>query len=286
MRYVQVMPFTTLIDTDSLAARLDDPGIVLVDCRFQLADAAWGEQAYLEQHLPGAVYAHLDRDLSGPKTGANGRHPLPLPEALTATLGRLGISTGQQVVAYDQDNGMFASRVWWLLRWMGHESVAVLDGGLGRWIAEGGPTMSGRVEREPRVFTGAPRPDMIASLADVTASLGNPNIRLIDARAPGRYRGDVEPIDRVGGHIPGAANRFFQDNLAGGLFRAPDALRADFEQAAAGLTPDRVISYCGSGVTGCHNLLAMAHAGLHGARLYPGSWSEWSADPARPVEKG
>jgi thiosulfate/3-mercaptopyruvate sulfurtransferase len=277
--------YTTLIDTDALASRLSDAGIVIVDCRFDLANPAAGEADYERGHIPGAVYAHLDRDLSGAKTGSNGRHPLPPQDALVETLGRLGIDNDTQVIAYDHDTGMYASRLWWLLRWMGHDRVAVLDGGFTRWIAEGRPVESGVTIHPPRTFVPHPRRDMTVN-AEEAGTFGRSSAhRLVDARAPERYRGDAEPIDPVAGHIPGAVNHFFQQNLENGTFKTPQALRAAFENALGNVTADNVVCYCGSGVTACHNLLALEHAGLPGARLYPGSWSEWVADRSRPVER-
>jgi thiosulfate/3-mercaptopyruvate sulfurtransferase len=279
------MAFTTLIDTRTLADRLADPAFAVVDCRFSLDDERWGERNYVEAHIPGAAYAHLDRDLSGMKTGNNGRHPLPSTDELTATLSRLGIDQGIQVVAYDQDTGMYASRLWWLLRWMGYRAVAVLDGGFAKWTAEGLPTARGEESRPPRAFRGAPVAGMVVNVNEVAALARRTDWRLVDARAPERYRGEIEPIDRAGGHIPGAVNHFFKWNLAkDGTFLMPELLRARLRQATTDVAPDHVVSYCGSGVTACQNLLALEHAGLGGAKLYPGSWSEWSSDPARPIE--
>jgi len=281
------MAMTTLISTAVLAARLDDPAFAIVDCRFRLDDVAWGEREYAAAHVPGAVYAHLDRDLSGPKTGTNGRHPLPGSDGLEATLGRLGIASGVQVVAYDQDNGMYASRLWWLLRSMGHDAVAVLDGGFKKWCAEGRATKSGPETRAPRAFDGSPRPGMAVDAAFVASLAGKPEWRLVDARAPERYRGETEPLDKTPGHIPSAKNHFFQWNLnESGTFKSPEALRARLSESVGDVSPDRIVCYCGSGVTACHNLLALEHAGLKGAMLYPGSWSEWSSDPDRPVMVG
>jgi thiosulfate/3-mercaptopyruvate sulfurtransferase len=280
------MKHTTLVNTDTLAS-LASANLAIVDCRFDLARPDAGEAAYRESHIPSAVYAHLDRDLSGPKTGTNGRHPLPSPDALVQTFGRLGIDADTQVIAYDQDTGMYASRLWWLLRWMGHDAVAVLDGGFARWTAEQRPTTAGIETRERRTFIGSPRAGMTVSAADLPAIAQSTDGRLIDARAPERYRGEVEPLDPVAGHIPGALNHFYMRNLSAGRFLPPDALRQRWRESlgeradAAG-----VVSYCGSGVTACHNLLSLEHAGLHGARLYPGSWSEWVADANRPVERG
>jgi thiosulfate/3-mercaptopyruvate sulfurtransferase len=280
------MVFTTLISTSQLAARLTDPAFVVVDCRFKLADEDWGKGEYLARHIPGAVYAHLDRDLSGPKTGRNGRHPLPDPLALSDTFSRMGIAQGTQVVAYDEDSGMFASRLWWLLRWLGHDTVAVLDGGFAKWIAEGRPVRAGDEHREARAFRGALGGDAVVCAKDIAARLGQPGRLLLDARAPERFRGEVEPVDKVAGHIPGAVNYPFPGNLdERGTFRSPEDLRARLSAAIGDIPPDQVVCYCGSGVTACQNLLAFEHAGLHGVKLYPGSWSEWSSDPSRPIER-
>jgi thiosulfate/3-mercaptopyruvate sulfurtransferase len=281
------MAFTTLISTAALAARLDDPAFAIVDCRYKLDDASWGAREHAASHLPGAVYADLGRDMAGPRNGTNGRHPLPDPHTLAQTFGRLGIASGVQVVAYDQDNGMYASRLWWLLRWLGHDAVAVLDGGFKKWAAEGRPTADGAGHREPRAFTGEPRADRAVDVEHVAELVDTREWRLIDARAPERYRGDVEPIDKTAGHIPGAANHFFQRNLdEHGLFRTPEELRAQMKESLGDKPAEQAVCYCGSGVTACHNLLALEHAGLKGAKLYAGSWSEWSSDPSRPIEKG
>ena len=286
------MPFRTLVSAPDLAAHLGDAEWLAVDCRFQLADAAWGEREYLTSHIPGASYAHLNTDLSAPLTGTNGRHPLPNPDVLVRTFTRLGIRNGMQVVAYDQDNGMFASRLWWLLRWMGHTDVAVLDGGFKKWTAEHRPVAAGRADRAhgspalPTPFAGAPRHDMTADVDDVARIVTRGDALLLDARAPERYRGDLEPLDRVPGHIPGAANHFFQDNVdEQGVFRPAAELRERLSAAMGSTPPAQVVCYCGSGVTACQNLLAMEVAGLSGAKLYGGSWSEWSSDPQRPVER-
>jgi thiosulfate/3-mercaptopyruvate sulfurtransferase len=281
------MAFRTLISTAALAMHLDDPPFAIVDCRAKLDDPTWGAVQHAASHIPGAMYADLTHDLSGPKTGTNGRHPLPDPATLTKTLGRLGITSGMQVVAYDQENGMFASRLWWLLRWLGHDAVAVLDGGFKKWLAEGRPTESGEVHRGPQPFSGSPRAEMTVDVQTVTSRLGSGGPQLVDARAPERYRGDTEPIDKIGGHIPTAKNHFYQQNLdEQGLFRTPEELRAQITATVGDLPADQIVCYCGSGVTACHNLLAFEHAGLTGAKLYAGSWSEWSSDPTRPVERG
>jgi thiosulfate/3-mercaptopyruvate sulfurtransferase len=279
------MAFTTLIGAQALAAHLTDPAFALVDCRFTLDDDAWGERAYRAGHIPGAIYAHLDRDLSGTKNGRNGRHPLPSAEALRRTLSRFGIDSDLQVVAYDQDAGMYASRLWWLLRWMGHEAVAVLDGGFAKWTSDGHRTVGGVESRAARAFGGTPRQEMVSDAADVAALLHRDDWRLVDARAPERFRGEAETLDRVAGHIPGAVNHFFKHNLAeDGTFLPQEKLRENLRRTIGGAAPDRTICYCGSGVTACHNLLALEHANLGGAKLYAGSWSEWSSDPERPVE--
>lgn len=284
------MRFTTLVDVRTAAALAGRDDVAFVDCRFQLHEPTWGRAAYLASHLPGAAYADLDRDLSGPRTGRNGRHPLPDPSELRHTLGRLGIARGRQVIAYDQDSAMYASRLWWLVRWLGHRDVAVLDGGFAAWTEANGPTRSGEEPIAARSFEGAPDAHMVAPLEEVIALAGDPHgdsVRLIDARAPERFRGDVEPLDHAAGHIPGAQNHFFKNNLdAAGRFLDPETLRRGFADELGTTAPDRVVAYCGSGVTACHNLLALEHAGLRGARLYPGSWSEWSSDPRRPIATG
>lgn len=281
------MASKTLISTEALASHLAGPEYVIADCRFKLDDTGWGEQAYRVAHIPGAVYAHIDRDLSGVKNGRNGRHPLPESRALADTFGRFGITSDAQVVAYDQDSGMFASRLWWLLRWMGHEAVAVLDGGFAKWTAEGRPTTGGTETKPPVSFTGAPQPAMMADAHAVRSAVSSGTPLLLDARAPERYRGDVEALDPVAGHIPRARNYFFEWNLnEHRAFRPPEELRERLRGALGSVEPHNVICYCGSGVTACHNLLAMEHAGLTGAKLYPGSWSEWCADEKNPIQTG
>ena len=279
------MPFRTIIDTDTLSRFIGDRSLVIVDCRFRLDDLGWGARGYETQHIPGAVFADLDRELSGEKTGVNGRHPLPDPATFAGTLGRLGIDASVQVAAYDQDSGMYASRFWWMLRWMGHENVAVLDGGFAKWLAEKRETASGMESRPLRTFTGVARADMVVSAHGVAALAGRSDWRLVDARAPERFSGESETIDKKAGHIPGAANHFFKWNIdERNLMRPVEDVRAGFERSLGGTPPDHVVSYCGSGVTACQNLLALEHAGLSGAKLYPGSWSEWSSDPSRPTE--
>jgi thiosulfate/3-mercaptopyruvate sulfurtransferase len=277
------MPYQTIITTEALAAHLHDPHFAVVDCRFKLDDVRWGEEQWRIGHIPGAVYAHLDRDLSGPKSGTNGRHPLPDPAVFARTLGRFGIAD-QQVVAYDQDTGMFASRLWWLLRWMGHDSVAVLDGGFARWVEEGRAVSESESSRPAAEFHGSPRGDMTVDADTVATATTRSDWRVLDARAPERYRGEVEPMDPVAGHIPGATSYFFQRNLNDqGGFRTPEDLRERLRAVTGNVSADHIVSYCGSGVQASHNLLALEHAGIQGAKLYPGSWSEWISDPSRPI---
>jgi thiosulfate/3-mercaptopyruvate sulfurtransferase len=272
---------TLLIDADTLAQWLDDPGLRVVDCRFQLGDPLAGRAAYLRGHIPGAVYADLERDLSAAPSAASGRHPLPERSDLAATLGHLGISNSHQVVAYDDAGGATAARLWWLLRWMGHGAVAVLDGGLAAWRA-GGRQLDAAEVRPPvaRFLPGAPLTHTVDAADILQGRVG----QLLDARSAARYRGDVEPLDTVAGHIPGAINHPFDSSLdESGRFRSPERVRESLEDSLAGASPESAAAMCGSGVTACHLLLAMEVAGLRGARLYPGSWSEWIRDPARPV---
>ena len=279
--------YRTLIGTADLARHLGDPAFVIVDVRHDLGKPdTYGVETYAQSHVPGAVFAHVDRDLSAPTTGRNGRHPLPTPEGASAVFGRLGIDATKQVVVYDQGSGIYASRLWWMLRWLGHDNVAVLDGGFARWTREGRA-----VEREARVATPAKfvarrvRPTVNAT--GIAASLPRHALVLLDARAAERYRGDAEPLDPVAGHIPGALNRPYSRNVAAdGTFRPAAELRAEFDAMLHGRAPADVVHYCGSGVTACHNVLAMTIAGYPLTRLYPGSWSEWCADPKRPVAKG
>ncbi|WP_164964234.1 sulfurtransferase [Rubrivivax sp. JA1026] len=278
------MSFTTLVSAEDL--RTAPAGVVVLDCGFDLGDPAAGERAFAAGHLPGAIYAHLERDLSGPKgDGRRGRHPLPTREAFAATVGAWGITPETQVVCCDAQGGPYAARAWWMLKWLGHEKVAVLDGGPAAWTAAGGELVSSATAPAAGApYPLSPEPAMPTITAEsLLAALGH--VRLVDARAGERFRGEVEPIDPVGGHIPGATNRCFKDNLqADGRFKPAATLRAEFERWA---TPaEQVVLQCGSGVTACHNLLAMAHAGFEGMRLYPGSWSEWCRDPARPIARG
>ncbi|MBU3695987.1 sulfurtransferase [Dechloromonas sp.] len=280
------MSFSTLIGVATLQANLENPDWRIVDVRHQLTDNGYGERAYAEAHIPGAVFMHCDRDLSGSMTGINGRHPLPDRDRLIARLGGIGIGPQTQVVVYDDAQGMIAGRLWWLLRWLGHEAVAVLDGGLQAWLAAGGVMSADVLPPRPAVFVAADPLTGLVTAGEVMDALGQPTMQVVDARAPDRFRGENETLDPVGGHIPGAINRFFRDNLeADGRFKAPAQLRAEWLARLAGIPPERVVHQCGSGVSACHNQLAMAVAGLSGSRLYAGSWSEWCADSGRPVAR-
>lgn len=283
------MPSAPLISATELLALVGTPAApVLLDCGFDLGDTDAGERDHHAGHLPGARYLHLDRDLSGPKTAAGardgGRHPLPGRALLAERVGQWGVQPGRAVVCYDRQGGPFAARAWWLLRWLGHAQVRVLDGGVDAWRAAGGTLDT----RAPAVPPAPPYPALPPAMGtiDAPALLAAPGaVDLLDARAAERFRGEVEPLDARAGHIPGARNRFFKNNLAAdGRFKPATELRREFE--ALGLQPERVVHQCGSGVTACHNLLAMEQAGLAGTRLYPGSWSEWSADPSRPAAQG
>lgn len=282
------MAHTVLISTTELEAHLHNPLWAVVDCRFDLNNTSWGETAYQAGHIPAAVYAHLDRDLSGPKTGTNGRHPLPDINEFERRVRAWGISAHTQVVAYDQDNGMYASRLWWLLKYVGHEAVAVLEGGWAKWLREGRPTQAGHISHAAADFVARLNPALVLTAEEVAQDwMNNPTRRLLDARAPERYRGEVEPLDRVAGHIPGAGNYFYKDNVNGdGTFRPAEELRAKFLDLLGDVPPEEVAHYCGSGVSAAHNILAMQVAGLPLTKLYAGSWSEWSSDTERPVEIG
>ncbi len=283
------MPYTTLIPVAELMQHLDNPAFVILDCRAELTDENAGAAAFAAGHLPGAQHADADRQLSdksaGPGGAFRGRHPLPSPEAFIETLRGWGVYPNSQVVAYDAHGSMFASRLWWMLRWVGHRSVAVLDGGLPAWQAAGGALTTDVIVR-PRGSITLQQP-LVATVSanDVLANLGRHERLVIDARANDRFRGENETIDPVAGHIPGAKNRWFKDNLlADGRFKPAESLRTEFSAMID--SPQTTIAQCGSGISACHNLLAMEIAGLSGAALYPGSWSEWSSDPSRPVATG
>ncbi|TSA18401.1 MAG: sulfurtransferase [Betaproteobacteria bacterium] len=277
---------TTLVSTAELAAHLDDPAWAVFDCRHSLSEPDSGAEDYAHAHIPGARFIHLDRDLSAPVNGTNGRHPLPDAQTFMRRLEAAGIDSSKQVVAYDAQTGVYAARLWWMLRWVGHEKVAVLDGGYAKWMREGHPQSAAVPQPAPARFSGQPRA-ITADVEDVLRSLGRPGRILIDARAPDRFRGENETLDPVGGRIPGSINRCFRDNLdSRACFKPAAELAGDFAALLGNAPPEAVVHSCGSGVTACHNLLAMEIAGLHGSRLYPGSWSEWCSDPSRPTEKG
>lgn len=275
---------TTLISVPDLAAHLDDARWVVCDCRHDLADVEAGRRAYHASHIPGARFVHLDEDLSAPMTGRNGRHPLPDPGQFARRLGDLGIANESQVVAYDASGGCYAARMWWMLRWLGHDAVAVLDGGWNAWLAASHSISKEAPEIRTARFTPRFRPDAAVDANTIAERLGKPGPFLLDARSADRFRGENETLDPVAGHIPGAVNRFFKRNLDGnGRFRPPAELAEELSDMLGQCPASDVIHYCGSGVTACHNLLAMEIAGLSGSRLYPGSWSEWCSDPSRPV---
>jgi thiosulfate/3-mercaptopyruvate sulfurtransferase len=273
---------STLVSTAELAAH---PQWRVFDCRHDLAKPSLGEEQYREAHIPGALFAHLERDLSAPKTGRSGRHPLPDPKNFASWLEESGVLRTDQVVCYDAGNGAMAARLWWMTRWIGHEAVAVLDGGLAKWLAEKRPVTAEVPRFAPSQYSLNRKPQGHLSASDVE-SRGN-EMLLLDARAPARYRGEQEPIDPVAGRIPGAKNRFNIDNVSPqGTFKSPGQLKQEFQAVLGDRAPSEVVHYCGSGVAACHNLLAMEIAGLPGGRLYAGSWSEWIADPKRPIESG
>lgn len=282
---------TPLIDAEALRERTGTTDLVLLDCSFDLMDTALGERQFIEAHLPGAHYLHLERDLSGDKVDAHGRfrgrHPLPTREAFAATAGAVGITPASAVVVYDRQGSMYAARAWWMLRWIGHGAVAVLDGGLQAWQDVGGALAAGAAATAPARKAPYPLAEAGVRTIDVQALLVRlGTVTVLDARAAERFRGEVEPLDAQAGHIPGALNRFFKDNLGpDGRFRDAASLKRDYAALIGATAAAQVVHQCGSGVTACHNLLAMAAAGLDGGVLYPGSWSEWSADPARPVAR-
>jgi thiosulfate/3-mercaptopyruvate sulfurtransferase len=277
---------STLVTPAELAAHLGDPQWVVCDCRHDLGDYEAGRRAYHAAHIPGARFLHLDEDLSGPKTGLNGRHPLPHALTFALRLGALGIDNGKEVVAYDASGGCFAARLWWMLRWVGHTAVTVLDGGWDAWLAGGCPVNAELPRAQHATYRLRPRPELAVDATHLVTELANGRTALVDARSPDRFRGENETLDPVPGHIPGAVNRFFKSNLeANGSFKAPETLKREFALLLGERAPADTVHQCGSGVTACHNLLAMEHAGLSGSRLYPGSWSEWVSDPARPVAR-
>jgi thiosulfate/3-mercaptopyruvate sulfurtransferase len=279
--------FTTLIDANTLFEQLSRNDLTIADCRFDIANLSWGEAEFSAAHVPGASYLHLDRDLSGPIVPSSGRHPLPDPARFASRLSALGVGPGTQLIAYDQGNGAYAARLWWLARWIGIRNVAVLDGGMAAWRAAGLPLVSTVRKFEPRNLPASPDPSVWVSTANVDDLRLRPGNLLIDARSAERFAGRNETLDPVAGHVPGARSFPFAGNLAAdGRFRSPAELRRRFSTLLGSLPPAALISMCGSGVTACHSLLALEHAGLSGARLYVGSWSEWIRDPERPVATG
>jgi thiosulfate/3-mercaptopyruvate sulfurtransferase len=282
------MTYTTLISTEDLAAHLGKPAWRIMDCRFALNDPGQGRRDYQQSHIVGAVYASLDEDLSGPIIrGQTSRHPLPEVEVFVETLSRWGIDASVQVVAYDGSGGAMAARLWWMLRWLGHEAVAVLDGGWPKWQAEGRPVTDGTELADPRHFLPRLRPELLYQAGDVVTMMDKPGICLLDARSADRYRGENETLDPVAGHIPGARSLPYGGNLSkDGTFLPVETLRTRYQAALGGTPAEEAVFYCGSGVTAAHNVLAVAHAGLGDAKLYAGSWSEWITDPARPVATG
>ena len=273
-----------LISAPDLASHLRDPGWIIVDCRFNLMKPDAGRQSYLESHIPGAYYAHLDHDLAAPRRPGTGRHPLPDPAALRALFSSWGVEPATRVIAYDDSSGALAARLWWLLRWMGHRHTGLLDGGFNAWKAAGLPLDSGVPASVSGNFRGEPGHVPTVDVAEIEQDLDRGHLLVLDARTLARFQGREEPIDPVAGHIPGAVNAPFSDNLnADGTFRRPDELRKRFLGLMAGRRPEQVACMCGSGVTACHNLFALDLAGFTGPRLYNGSWSEWVTDPNRPV---
>lgn len=280
------MPHTMLISPQELAAHLDAPNWIVFDVRHELQNLAAGRAAYHAGHIPGALFLHMDEDLSAVQTGKNGRHPLPERAHFAAKLAALGVSADSQVVVYDAAGGMMAARLWWMLRWLGHASVAVLDGGWPAWVAAQAVSTDQPRARAPGSLVAASPLTRQVDAAHVLANIDTQAELVLDARGPDRFRGENETMDPVGGHIPGARNRCFRDNLdSQGNFKDAASLRQEFVEILGDFTPAQVIAQCGSGVTACHNLLALEIAGLPGAALYPGSWSEWCSDPTRPVAR-
>lgn len=281
------MTYTTLVSTEELASHLDDPDWVVIDCRFTLTDKEAGRNAYLKGHIPGAQYAHLDDDLASPVTGQTGRHPLPDVEQLSARLGQWGIDGSKQVVVYDDTFGAMAVRLWWLLKWLGHDTVALLNGAYPKWVREHRPVSDEHHEPVATTFIASVRNELVATADDLQDKLAEGSCVLVDARAEERFSGEVEPLDKVAGHVPGAVNRPYDDNLdISGELMSADELREEYEELLGDHVSSQAIHMCGSGVTACHNVLAMEAAGMNGSRLYVGSWSEWITDPGRPVATG
>jgi thiosulfate/3-mercaptopyruvate sulfurtransferase len=280
------LPRAPLIGVAELGGRLGSPGLLILDCRSDISRPGWGETAWAESHIPGAIHAHLERDLSAPISAGTGRHPLPSAEAFAATLCKWGFTDDSRVVVYDQGSGAIAARLWWMLRARGHRNVRILDGGYAAWLAAGAPVETAATPPlptrvEPRPFEG------MVDVAALQRGLAGGQLRLVDARAADRFAGRNETIDPVPGHVPGAVSHPFARNLgADGRFLAAPALRADWSDTLEGIPPSGLVMMCGSGVTACHNLVALELQGITGARLYPGSYSEWIRDPSRPVATG
>lgn len=281
------MGFTALVSTDELGSHVDDPDWVVIDCRFTLSDTEAGMRSYRDGHIPGACYAHLDNDLSAPVSENSGRHPLPDPDLLAKKLGAWGINAGKQVVVYDDAFGAMAVRLWWLLKWMGHDNVALLDGVYPKWLRENRPVSKEHHKVAPVTFEPVMRHELVVSADEVQQQLNNNSCVLIDARAEERFSGEIEPLDKVAGHIPGAINRPYDDNLdISGELMSADELHEEYTDALNGKASGGVIHMCGSGVTACHNVLAMEAAGMTGSRLYVGSWSHWITDASRAIATG
>ncbi|MDD5240403.1 MAG: sulfurtransferase [Sulfuricella sp.] len=279
--------FTTLVSAELLAQHLDDPDWIIFDCRFTLTDPEAGLRAYRHSHIPGARYAHLDSDLSSAVTPSSGRHPLPDPQLLAEKLGQWGVNETRQVVVYDDSFGSMAVRMWWLLRWLGHDAVALLDGGLPGWMRQKLPVSTDSPKITPTRFTPRLQNTAWVDVAEVEQSRQNENRLVLDARPEDRFSGEREALDKVAGHIPGAINWTFEENIDfDGTYLPAEELREAYLKLLHGIAPEQVIHTCGSGVTACHNILAMEIAGLPGSKLYPGSWSEWIADPTRPIATG
>ena len=279
--------YSTLLSTETLYQHHTNKDWAIFDCRFGLADTEKGRRDYLAAHIPGAVYVHLEEELSGPiLPGMTGRHPLPSIEATVAKFSDLGIDQSVQVVVYDDNGGFIAARLWWMCRWLGHQAAAVLDGGWQAWKNASFPVESGPGSRAPREFRPRPRPELVVTAVDILDSLKNPSVKIVDSRSQIRFQGREEPIDPVAGRIPGAVNAPNADNIGlDGLYLSQHALKARFDNILEGTPPENSVFYCGSGVSAARNLLAMAHAGLGDGRLYAGSWSDWITDPNRPVAR-
>ena len=281
------MAFTTIVSTEQLAHHQDDPAWLIFDCRFTLTNTEAGLAAYKANHIPGAHYANLNEDLSGPVTDKSGRHPLPDVQLLSEKLSRWGVDSGKQVVVYDDSFGAMAVKMWWILRWLGHNNVALLDGGLPKWLKEKRPLTAELPQIAPAKFVAQLHQEILASTAEVDNARQERSRLVIDARSEQRFSGEREPLDKVAGHIPGSVNWVFDENLDfDGTYLPAEELREAYLKLLKGVKPELVIHSCGSGVTACHNMLAMEIAGMNGGKLYAGSWSEWITDPTRPVATG